>query len=312
MDGRAPIAVIPAPWCATPVLSCCAVVVRLIVGSLHVHVPRQVPGAGDPAARVHLLPRLHRSRRHGRRRRVLPGGLGWFHRGSHGAASCMMVGGSGDQHTTTGTPGPAGVGGHRQSTSKHRRLQWARARVRLCSACLGIIYLTVCVLAPICAVAQAVERSLERLGDADHAVIPHIGLALTPGGTVLDAINRFGLLNHTQFAVPGACLVQSRRYRGPRTSLCPSPPPSPSNSPNPIPYAHTRHPISVVTQWPTQCTAVSDTLHPTPVPRRRSVGASTSPSPSWPPGCRRSASRRSSGSATSSTATGTTTARPRS
>ena len=33
------------------------------------------------------------------------------------------------------------------------------------------------------------KKTLDSLGDADHAVLPHIGLALTPGGTVLDQIN---------------------------------------------------------------------------------------------------------------------------
>lgn len=31
---------------------------------------------------------------------------------------------------------------------------------------------------------------LDSLGDAGHAVLPHLGLALTPGGTVIDQINR--------------------------------------------------------------------------------------------------------------------------
>ena len=32
--------------------------------------------------------------------------------------------------------------------------------------------------------------ALDALGDEDHVVLPHIGLALTPGGTVLGQINR--------------------------------------------------------------------------------------------------------------------------
>ena len=34
------------------------------------------------------------------------------------------------------------------------------------------------------------RAALDALGDNSHAVLPHIGLALTPGGTVVGQINR--------------------------------------------------------------------------------------------------------------------------